>query len=244
MKRWSLALVALGLLALAPESAFAQSVTLDMGDGSSTTGRILQLIILTTILTVAPSIMIMVTSFTRIVVVLSFLRTALGTQNTPPQMVMASLAVFLTFFIMAPTFQESYDQGFAPLVSGKVSEMVALERAAKPFHTFMLKHARDKDIGLFLEISKTPMPEARENTPYQVLIPAFMISELRRAFEIGFLIFVPFVIIDMVVSSVLMSMGMMMLPPTMIAMPFKIIFFVLIDGWYLLAGSLVKSFGG
>ncbi|MBI5120386.1 MAG: flagellar type III secretion system pore protein FliP [Rhodospirillales bacterium] len=238
-----LLLLGLVLALLAPDAAQAQSITLDMGDGSSTTGRILQLIILTTLLSVAPSILIMVTSFTRIVVVLSFLRTALGTQNTPPQMVMASLAVFLTFFIMAPTFQESYQQGLAPLIGGKVSELEALNRAAKPFHAFMLKHTRDKDIGLFLEISKTPMPEAAEATPLQVLIPAFMISELRRAFEIGFLIFVPFVIIDMVVSSVLMSMGMMMLPPTMIAMPFKIIFFVLIDGWYLIVGSLVKSFG-
>jgi flagellar biosynthetic protein FliP len=243
MKRMLGLLSILGLLALLPAAAHAQSITLDMGDGASTTGRILQLIILTTLLSVAPSILIMVTSFTRIVVVLSFLRTALGTQNTPPQMVMASLAVFLTFFIMAPTFQESYQQGIAPLITGKVSEMEALNRAAKPFHTFMLKQTRDKDIGLFLEISKTPMPETAEATPFQVLIPAFLISELRRAFEIGFLIFIPFVIIDMVVSSVLMSMGMMMLPPTMIAMPFKIIFFVLIDGWYLIVGSLVKSFG-
>jgi flagellar biosynthetic protein FliP len=233
----------LAFMTLLPGYALAQSITLDMGDGASTTGRILQLIILTTLLSVAPSILIMVTSFTRIVVVLSFLRTALGTQNTPPQMVMASLAVFLTFFIMAPTFQESYQQGIAPLISGKVSEMEALGRAVKPLHTFMLKHTREKDIGLFLEISKSEMPETPEATPLQVLIPAFMISELKRAFEIGFLIFIPFVIIDMVVSSVLMSMGMMMLPPTMIAMPFKIIFFVLIDGWYLIVGSLVKSFG-
>ncbi len=243
MKRRWIPYLVVTVLSFLPSLALAQSLTLDLGDGASTTGRILQLIILTTFLSVAPSILIMVTSFTRIVVVLSFLRTALGTQNTPPQMVMASLAVFLTIFIMAPTFQESYQQGIAPLIAGKVNEMEALNLAVKPLHAFMLKHARDKDIGLFLEISKTPMPETAEATPLAVLIPSFMISELRRAFEIGFLIFIPFVIIDMVVSSVLMSMGMMMLPPTMIAMPFKIIFFVLIDGWYLIVGSLVKSFG-
>ncbi|MBF0168934.1 MAG: flagellar type III secretion system pore protein FliP [Alphaproteobacteria bacterium] len=241
-RRWFFYLALTGL-AFVPSLALAQSLTLDLGEGASTTGRILQLLILTTLLSVAPSLLIMITCFTRIVVVLSFLRTALGTQNTPPQMVMASLAVFLTMFIMAPTFQESYQQGIAPLITGKVNEMDALNMAAKPFHAFMLKHTREKDIGLFLEISKTPMPATAEQTPFQVLVPAFMISELRRAFEIGFLIFIPFVIIDMVVSSVLMSMGMMMLPPTMIAMPFKIIFFVLIDGWYLVVGSLVKSFG-
>jgi flagellar biosynthetic protein FliP len=177
------------------------------------------------------------------VVVLSFLRTALGTQSTPPQMVMASLALFLTAFIMTPTFKESYEQGIAPLVAGKIEEMEALDRALKPFHVFMLKYTREQDLKLFIDIAKVGPIEKAESAPIQVVIPAFMISELRRAFEIGFLIFVPFVVIDMVVSSVLMSMGMMMLPPTMIAMPFKIIFFVLVDGWFMLVGSLVKSFG-
>jgi flagellar biosynthetic protein FliP len=239
----TLFLPVLAFLLLGGEAALAQSLTLDMGEGGSTTGRIVQLLVLITVLSVAPSLLVMVTCFTRIVVVLSFLRTALGTQSTPPQMVMASLALFLTAFIMTPTFKESYEQGIAPLVAGKIEEMEALDRALKPFHVFMLKYTREQDLKLFIDIAKVGPIEKAESAPIQVVIPAFMISELRRAFEIGFLIFVPFVVIDMVVSSVLMSMGMMMLPPTMIAMPFKIIFFVLVDGWFMLVGSLVKSFG-
>jgi flagellar biosynthetic protein FliP len=239
----ALLLLALACLMAGADAALAQSLTLDMGEGGSTTGRIVQLLVLVTVLSVAPSLLVMVTCFTRIVVVLSFLRTALGTQSTPPQMVMASLALFLTAFIMTPTFKDSYEQGIAPLVSGKIEEMEALERAIKPFHAFMIKYTREQDLKLFIDIAKVGPVQKAEDTPIQVLIPAFMISELRRAFEIGFLIFVPFVVIDMVVSSVLMSMGMMMLPPTMIAMPFKIIFFVLVDGWFMLVGSLVKSFG-
>ncbi|MBI4970133.1 MAG: flagellar type III secretion system pore protein FliP [Rhodospirillales bacterium] len=241
--RKSLLPLALVLVVAGASPALAQTLTLDLGEGASTTGRIIQLVLLTTVLSIAPSVLVMVTSFTRIVVVLSFLRTALGTQSTPPQMVMAALALFLTGFIMTPTLTESYEQGIKPLLAGKIDEMQALDAAIKPLHAFMMKHVREQDLGLFLEIAKAKPVASPEATPIHALIPAFMISELRRAFEIGFLIFVPFVVIDMVVSSVLMSMGMMMLPPTMIAMPFKVIFFVLIDGWFMLVGSLVKSFG-
>ncbi len=230
-------------------AALAQSVTLDLsspdgvtGDGGETlTGRVVQLLGLLTILSLAPSILIMMTSFTRIVVVLSFLRTAMGVQQTPPNTVMISLALFLTFFIMAPTFQAAYDTALKPLLNQEIEEVEAFERGVEPFKMFMLQHTREKDLELFVEISEdtaaTPM-----DLPITVIIPSFMISELRRAFEIGFMLFLPFLIIDMVTASILMSMGMMMLPPVMISLPFKIIFFVLVDGWYLVAGSLIKSF--
>jgi flagellar biosynthetic protein FliP len=186
----------------------------------------------------------MVTSFTRIVVVLSFLRTALGVQQTPPNQVLVSLALFLTLFVMMPTLERSYDEGIKPLMDGQIEEMEAFDRAIRPVRDFMLGHVRDQDLALFEDMAELPEQQVREDVPLRVLIPAFIVSELRRAFEIGFLIFVPFLIIDMVVASVLMSMGMLMLPPIMIALPFKIIFFVLVDGWYLVVGSLVRSFGG
>ena len=224
--------------------AAAQTLNLDLGGGdTSGTARIVQLVALMTVLSVAPSILVMVTSFTRIVVVLSFLRHALGTQTSPPNMVMISLALFLTGFVMAPTMQQSFEQGIRPWMDGRIAEDVAFERTVEPVHAFMMRHVREQDLKLFLDISRAPEVAKPEETPLKALIPAFMISELRRAFEIGFLIFLPFLIIDMVVASVLMSMGMMMLPPVMIAMPFKLIFFVLVDGWYLVAGSLVQSFG-
>jgi flagellar biosynthetic protein FliP len=185
----------------------------------------------------------MVTSFTRIVVVLSLLRTALGTATAPPNAVLSGLALFLTAFIMAPTFEQSYRQGIQPLLAGQIREAEAFERTAAPFKDFMLKHVRPKDLELFLDMSRQPRPATAQQTPLQVLIPAFMISELRRAFEIGFLLFIPFLIIDLVVSSILISMGMMMVPPVTVALPFKLIFFVLVDGWRLVAGSLVQSFG-
>ena len=245
-----------GLLVLAilfvPNEVWAQTLTLDLGGtksddvagSGSVAGRIVQMIILMTVLSLAPAILMMMTSFTRIIVVLSFLRTALGTQQTPPNTVLLSLALFLTFFIMTPTFQASYDQGIKPMISGEMDEMEAAVKAVTPFKTFMLKHTREKDLVLFMNLSDTPKLDEAMETPLQVVIPSFMISELRRAFEIGFLIFLPFLIIDMVTSSILMSMGMMMLPPVMIALPFKIIFFVLVDGWYLITGSLVQSYGG
>ncbi|NFV81373.1 flagellar type III secretion system pore protein FliP [Magnetospirillum aberrantis] len=229
--------------------AAAQQVTFDFGAGggsgnpNSTTLRIIQLIALTTILSVAPSILVMVTSFTRIVVVLSFLRQGLGTMQSPPNMVMVSLAMFLTMFIMAPTLEQSWKQGVEPYMDGSLEEMEAFDRTVQPLHAFMSRHARPQDVQLFMDLSHSKQVEKLEQVPLKVMVPAFMISELRRAFEIGFLIFLPFIIIDMVVASVLMSMGMMMIPPTQIALPFKLIFFVLVDGWYMVVGSLVQSFG-
>ena len=246
VKLTAFTLAVAGLFWVAPIDALAQSVTLDLGPaaGASTTGRIVQLMLLLTVLTLSPSILIMMTSFTRIVVVLSFLRTALGTQQTPPNQVLISLALFLTMFIMMPTFQTTYNEALQPLIDGTIDETQAFNRAIVPFENFMMTHVREQDLALFVDMAGLTDQDVAQNMPMRVLIPAFMISELRRAFEIGFLLFVPFLIIDMVVASVLMSMGMMMLPPIMIALPFKIIFFVLVDGWYMIVGSLVRSYGG
>ncbi|MGF1625625.1 MAG: flagellar type III secretion system pore protein FliP [Alphaproteobacteria bacterium] len=232
----------IGLAALAATSpALAQDISLDFGEGPTSTGRIIQIIVMVTVLTLAPSILVMVTSFTRIVVVLSFLRTAMGTQSAPPNTVIVSLALFLTFFVMAPVLEEVYAGGLRPLIDGEIDEQQAFEIAIVPIREFMLVHVREQDLRLFVDLARSDV-ETAEEAPLSALIPAFMISELRRAFEIGFLIFLPFLVIDMVVASVLMSMGMMMLPPVMISLPFKLIFFVLVDGWYLVAGSLVESF--
>ena len=233
-------------LLLVPDAALAQALTLDLGSetAGTNTGRILQLIALITILSLAPSILVMMTSFTRIVVVLSFLRTAMGLQQTPPNSVIVSLALFLTAFIMMPTLEAVYDEALEPLIAEEITEFEALDRAQEPVRDFMLSHVRESDLRLFLDLTETEEVASPEETPLRALIPAFMISELRRAFEIGFLLFLPFLIIDMVVASILMSMGMMMLPPIMISLPFKLIFFVLVDGWFLVAGSLVQSFGG
>jgi len=233
--------VATTLLPAGP--AAAQSLNLDFGDGGSTTSLLVQLVALVTVLSLAPSILVMVTSFTRIVVVLSFLRSALGIQQTPPNSVLVSLALFLTAFIMAPAFQVAWDNGLRPLVDQEIDEATAFQETVAPFRAFMLDHVREDDLILFMDMGDMPAVETPDDVPLQALIPAFMISELRRAFEIGFLLFLPFLIIDMVVASILMSMGMMMLPPIMISLPFKIIFFVLVDGWYLVAGSLVQSYG-
>lgn len=239
VRLWPVAIAA--ILLLVPQTVMAQSLNLDLGDGPTSTGRLIQLFLLFTVLSLAPSILVMVTCFTRIVVVLSFLRTALGTQQTPPNQVLMSLALFLTLFIMMPTLQVSWDQGIQPYIAGQIDENQAFERSSAPLRDFMLKHVRPTDLQLFADAAK--VDTATAEVPLRVLIPAFMISELRRAFEIGFLVFIPFLVIDMVVASVLMSMGMMMLPPVMIAMPFKIIFFVLVDGWFLIVGSLIQSFG-
>ena len=232
------------LVVLLPETALAQAISIDLGaDGDGTvTGRVVQLVALLTVLSLAPSILIMMTSFTRIVVVLSFLRTAIGIQQTPPNTVMISLALFLTFFIMAPTLQAVYEEAVVPLIEEEIDEVQAFEQGVRPFKAFMIDHVRQQDLQLFIEMSKTEMPDDVMEVPLQVLIPSFMISELRRAFEIGFMLFLPFLIIDLVTASILMSMGMMMLPPVTISLPFKIIFFVLVDGWYLIAGSLIRSF--
>ncbi|NCC22500.1 MAG: flagellar biosynthetic protein FliP [Alphaproteobacteria bacterium] len=234
------------LALLAAEPALAQTLTLDLGEeeNGTFTGRIIQLLAILTVLSLAPSILIMMTSFTRIVVVLSFLRTAIGIQQTPPNTVMISLALFLTFFIMAPTLNAAWQSGVQPLINEEIDEMTAFERSVEPFKIFMLNHVREKDLQLFIDLSETGPFEEPMAIPIHVVIPSFMISELRRAFEIGFMLFLPFLIIDMVTASILMSMGMMMLPPVMISLPFKIIFFVLVDGWYLVAGSLVRSFDG
>ncbi|MCB1538460.1 MAG: flagellar type III secretion system pore protein FliP [Rhodospirillales bacterium] len=230
-------------LTLAAPVALAQQLSLDLGgDDGTLAGRVVQLLALMTVLSLAPSILIMMTSFTRIIVVLSFLRTALGVQQTPPNTVIISLAMFLTFFIMAPVLQTAYSDGIKPLLDKSIDETTAIERATDPFKAFMLKQTRDDDLALFIDLSHTEAPKTAMDTPLQVVIPAFMISELRRAFEMGFMLFLPFLIIDMVTASILMSMGMMMLPPVMISLPFKIIFFVLVDGWHLVVGSLVKSF--
>lgn len=236
-------LVGVGLTALAG-AAEAQQLSLDLGEqGGSSTARIIQILALLTLLSLAPSILIMMTSFTRIIVVLSFLRSAMGAQQTPPNNVLISLALFLTFFIMAPTLERAYQQGIVPLINEEVTEAEAFELTMAPMKEFMLANTRDQDISLFLDIGQIEVaPDEPLATPLHVVIPAFMISELRRAFEIGFLLFLPFLVIDMAVASILMSMGMMMLPPIMVSLPFKIVFFVLVDGWYLVAGSLVQSF--
>lgn len=233
------------LYAFLPVEAFAQSLTLDMNGSPEGTAaaRMIQMVILLTLITLAPSILIMATSFMRIVIVLSFLRSAMGLQQTPPNQVLVSLALFLTMFIMAPAFEKSYEDGLKPLMEEKITEMQAIERIAEPFHSFMMQHVRPKDLALFVNMSPNLKIETPEDTPYRVLLPAFMISELKRAFEIGFLLFIPFVVIDMLVASILMAMGMMMLPPVMISLPFKLIFFVMVDGWYMVCGSLIKSFG-
>ncbi len=222
--------------------AGAQNVTIGLGEGTNLTERTVQLVALLTVLSLAPSILVMVTSFTRIIVVLSLLRSAIGLQTAPPNSVLISLALFLSAFIMAPVLQTSYNEGIQPLIQGDIEFDQAFERSAAPFRTFMLGQVREKDLSLFQELSGAPAPDTPDDISYQTLIPAFMISELRRAFEIGFLLYLPFLIIDLVVASVLMSMGMMMLPPVVISLPFKLIFFVLADGWSLVAGSLVRSF--
>lgn len=236
-------LLVLGLAVFA-SPAWAQSVSLNLeqAEGGSAAARIFNIVILITVLSVAPSILVMMTSFTRLVVVFSITRSALATNSTPPNTVLISLALFLTLFIMAPTFEKSWEQGIKPMFDEKIEVMEGLEKASNPLKEFMVRNTREKDLLLFSDLSKEKPAEEIKDTPLKIVVPAFMISELRRAFEIGFLIFVPFLIIDMVIASVLMSMGMMMLPPSVLSLPFKVIFFVLIDGWYVLAGSLVQSF--
>ncbi|MFI3241140.1 MAG: flagellar type III secretion system pore protein FliP [Alphaproteobacteria bacterium] len=225
--------------------AFAQTLnlTVDQAATGSTTARIFNTILLITVLSLAPSILIMMTSFVRIIVVFSITRSALATQATPPNMVLVSLALFLTLFVMSPVLEKSWEEGIKPMYNEQVDTMDGLEKAVSPIKEFMIKNTREKDLLLFVDLAKLEKtPKSFEDTPLKVAIPAFMISELKRAFEIGFLVFIPFLIIDMVIASVLMSMGMMMLPPTVLALPFKVIFFVLVDGWHMLAGSLVNSF--
>jgi flagellar biosynthetic protein FliP len=248
-------LVALALLA--PVAAFAQAaapaaagaaqaagggLTIDFNGSGLFTDRMMQIIALVSVLSIAPSILIMMTSFVRIVVVLSLLRTALGLQQSPPNAVIISLSMFLTLFVMGPTLTEAYNQGVKPLMTNQVTTEQGFTAAMVPMKKFMLEHVRGADLKLFTDMAKTPVPQTPQDAAITSLAPAFMLSELKRAFEIGFLLFVPFLIIDMAVASILMSMGMMMLPPVIISLPFKLIFFVLVDGWRLVAGSLVQSY--
>ncbi len=254
------ALVAALLLSAAPAlaQAAAQMPSLEQllpEGGGSTAGRLIQMVALLTVLSVAPGLLIMVTSFTRFVIAFSFLRSGLGLPSTPANLVLVSLSLFMTFYVMGPTFDRAWQDGVKPLTENRISEEEALQRIADPFRDFMLTHVRGKDLKLFADIasrdkpaeeatSPAPAPEkaGEEKVPLRVLIPAFMISELRRGFEIGFLIVLPFLIIDMIVATLVMSMGMMMMPPAVISLPFKILFFILIDGWNLLVGGLIRSF--
>jgi len=231
------------ILLIAASPARAQDISVNFGANSGLTERVIQMIAMLTVLSLAPSILVMMTSFTRIVVVLSLLRTALGTATAPPNAVIVSLALFLTAFIMGPALQTAYDTAVRPLIANEITTEQAFERGAVPLRAFMEKNVREKDLKLFVDMAKLPQPESPENLSLRILVPAFMISELKRAFEIGFLLFLPFLIIDLVVASVLMSMGMMMLPPVVVSLPFKLIFFVLVDGWSLVAGSLIQSYG-
>ena len=253
MNKRLLGFAVMAMLLLVPTVAFAaapaaaaagagsSALSIDLSGGMFT-DRMVQIIALITILSLAPSILIMMTSFVRIVVVLSLLRTAIGVQTSPPNAVIVSLALFLTLFVMGPTLHEAYQAGVQPLMAGTMTTEDALTKAAVPVKKFMLGHVRDADLKLFLDMRKEVVPKNPVDIEITTLAPAFMLSELKRAFEIGFLIFVPFLIIDMAVASILMSMGMMMLPPTIISLPFKLIFFVLVDGWRLIAGSLVQSY--
>ncbi|UPK28638.1 flagellar type III secretion system pore protein FliP [Bradyrhizobium sp. 195] len=235
------------ILVVLPEVALAQIPDLNSllppGNGS-TSGRIIQLMALVTVLSVAPGLLIMVTSFTRFAVALSFLRAGLGLQTTPANLVLISLALFMTFYVMAPTFDRAWETGVQPLMKNEISEEQAYLKITDPFREFMLAHVRDKDLQTFESLAAESFRKKFDDkrVDLRVIIPAFMISELRRSFEIGFLIILPFLVIDMIVATLTMSMGMMMMPPTILALPFKMLFFVLIDGWNLLASGLVRSF--
>ncbi|MCM3782948.1 flagellar type III secretion system pore protein FliP [Neobacillus mesonae] len=211
-------------------------------DGEEPSTSALSIILLITVLSIAPAILVLMTSFTRIVIVLSFVRTSLGTNQMPPNQVLVGLALFLTLFIMSPTLSQMNDVALQPYLRGELTQTEALEEAADPIKQFMFSHTREKDLLLFMEYTGTEKPESYEDIPLHVLVPAYAISELKTAFQMGFMIFIPFLVIDIVVSSVLMAMGMMMLPPVMISLPFKILLFVLVDGWYLVVKSLLLSF--
>jgi len=221
------------------------SLTLNL-DGSGSPQGVsigLQILVLLTVLTLAPALLIMVTAFTRIVIVLSLLRNALGIPQLPPNQVLIGLSLFLTFFVMSPTWSAINEQALQPYLAGQIDQQTALNKGIAPLRTFMFKQTRENDLALFVSMSKEPRPRTPDDVPTYVLIPAFIISELKTAFQMGFIIFIPFLVIDIVVSSVLMSMGMLMLPPVMISLPFKILLFVLVDGWHLIGRSLVMSFG-
>lgn len=242
--RFAAAMIAIFLLTTPATAQVPELSRLIPAGDPSVSGRILQYVVLLTVLSLAPGLLIMVTSFTRLVIAFSFLRAGLGLQSTPANLVLVSLALFLTFFIMAPVFDKAKSEGLDPYMSGQITESEAYEKITGPFRDFMTKNVRDKDIALFERLAAERNIEIKStgDVDLRILVPAFMISELRRGFEIGFLIALPFLVIDLIVSMLTMSMGMMMLPPTVISLPFKVLFFVLIDGWNLLAGSLVHSF--
>lgn len=232
-----------GLDAFAQAASPTLSLNLAEADDPSAVVPAIKIVALLTVLAVAPAILLMTTSFTRIVVVLSFVRQALGTQTMPPNQVVVGLALFLTLFTMSPVINQITEKALNPYIEKTITQDQALEELAKPVRKFMLAETRKSDLGMFFNIAKLPKPNSVDDVPMNVLIPAFMISELKTAFQIGFLIYIPFLIIDMVVSSVLMAMGMMMLPPTVVSLPFKLVLFVLVDGWALIVDSIVKSFG-
>lgn len=243
------------LLCVLSHPATAQSITLDMGKGggigeAGTTSRLIQLTALVAFLSLAPSLLVMMTAFTRIIITLSLLRSAIGAQGTPPNMVLVALALILTLFVMQPTLERSWQQGIEPLMDGRVEEMAGLQAAAEPFRDFMVHNARPNDVAIFYHLAGLKPQPAPANgaaapaPPWRVIVPAFMVGELSRGFEMGFLLYLPFLVIDLVTSSVLMSLGMMMLPPPTISLPFKLIFFVLVDGFQMVSGGLVRSFGG
>ncbi|RCW50131.1 flagellar biosynthetic protein FliP [Paenibacillus prosopidis] len=246
--KWWIAIVTVQLLAmLFHNQAFAEplpDVSINIGDGGGEAPgtSALSILLLITVLSIAPAIMVLMTSFTRIVIVLGFVRTSLGTQQMPPNQVLIGLAMFLTFFIMAPTFSQVNDVALQPYLKGEISQTKAFEQASIPMKKFMFSHTREKDLLLFMNYTKTEKPATFEDIPLTVLVPAYAISELKTAFQMGFMIFIPFLIIDMIVASTLMAMGMMMLPPVMISLPFKLLLFVLVDGWYLIVKSLLLSF--
>ena len=242
--------IALGLglfLLIAPELASAVNLpTLSLGIKEANTptevSTALQVLLVLTILTVAPAILLMTTAFTRIIIVLGFVRQAMGTQNTPPNQVLLGLALFLTFFVMAPTFNSINNQALQPYMQEKITQQLALERSLEVMREFMFSQVQESELQLLIDITKEEQPANKKEVSSTILIPAFMLSELKRSFQMGFMIYVPFLVIDMLVASVLMSMGMMMLPPVVISLPFKLLLFVLVDGWQLVVGSLMKSF--
>jgi flagellar biosynthetic protein FliP len=231
----------LALLLLLPDAGSAQSLSVDLGGegGTGTTARLVQLTAMIGLLSLAPSLLVVATAFTRIVIVLALLRTAIGAQGVPPNPVIIGLALFLALFVMQPVLEASWQQGILPLTKGQIGELEGLAAAAEPFRNFMVAQVRDSDLALFLDLAGTP---AAEQPSWRALVPAFLAGELKRGFEIGFLLFLPFLVIDLVVASLLMSLGMMMLPPNVVALPFKLIFFVMVDGWRLVSGALVQGF--
>lgn len=243
----SAACVLLGLALASPAhaqdvGAVADGLQISVGGQDAGASGVMKLTVILTLMSLAPALLMTMTSFTRIIIVFSFLRLAMGTQQTPPNQVLIGLSLFLTLFIMTPTLTQVEEQAYRPYVEGKISTTEAMEAGSVPLRSFMLRQTREKDLGLFFKIADRDKPSTVEEVPMTIVIPAFIISELRTAFEIGFLIYIPFLVVDMLVASILMSMGMMMLPPVVISLPFKLLLFVMIDGWHLIIGTLVQSF--